>query len=301
MDIAVLSDIHGNYTALNACIEEIKKRGINTYIFLGDYLGELAYPQRTMDSIYDLQEKVVRKPLSAAEIMEPENDCYFIRGNKEDYWLHYQNNGEHGWKENDSTTGSLLYTYTNLRKKDMAFFEQLPISRTIYFENLPGLTICHGSPDKVNEKLLANNENTFAVMEENVNSYILCGHSHIQAEITHDGRKVFNPGSVGVPLSSNGKSQFMILHGDQCLWNCEFVSIDYDIDKTIAELYESGLHVSAPYWCKTTVHLLKTGRITHGSVLAKAMKLCTEEVGECIWPYIPEKFWKQAVEEMIGS
>ena len=45
MKIAVLSDIHGNHVALKKCIEEIKKRGVRKLIFLGDYVGELAYPQ----------------------------------------------------------------------------------------------------------------------------------------------------------------------------------------------------------------------------------------------------------------
>ena len=72
MDIAVLSDIHGNDIALQRCIDYAKEQGIDTYIFLGDYLGELAYPQRTMKMLYDLAR---------------ENTCYFVRGNKEDYWI----------------------------------------------------------------------------------------------------------------------------------------------------------------------------------------------------------------------
>lgn len=44
IDIAVLSDIHSNYVALEQCIKYAVARDINNFIFLGDYVGELAYP-----------------------------------------------------------------------------------------------------------------------------------------------------------------------------------------------------------------------------------------------------------------
>ena len=48
MKIAVLSDIHGNFEALKACVSYALEKGVTTFWFLGDYLGEFAYPQRTI-------------------------------------------------------------------------------------------------------------------------------------------------------------------------------------------------------------------------------------------------------------
>ena len=67
MKIAVLADIHGNHIALETCIHEAKKHGAEEYLFLGDYLGELAYPEKTM---------------SILEQMKKEFPCTFIRGIK---------------------------------------------------------------------------------------------------------------------------------------------------------------------------------------------------------------------------
>lgn len=50
MKIVVLSDIHGNYVALQTCINFALNAGIETVIFLGDYVGELAYPQKPWSS-----------------------------------------------------------------------------------------------------------------------------------------------------------------------------------------------------------------------------------------------------------
>ncbi len=286
MKIAVLSDVHGNYIALQKCIDYAQYKGVNTFIFLGDYVGELAYPQKTMEIIYSLKEKY---------------NCFFVKGNKEDYWLDYQANGEMGWNECDSTTGSLYYTYNNLKQKDLEFFKSLSHTAELEFDGFPSITICHGSPQKVNEKLLLNNEKTFAIMEENASSYILCGHSHVQGKIEHKGKVVLNTGAVGVSLHGDGKAQFLILEGSEQKWNYEFISLEYDVEKVIEDLYISGLMQKAPAWCKVSANLLRTGEASHGTVLAKAMELCRNELGECNWPNVPEKYWDLAVKEMIGE
>ena len=286
MKIAVLSDVHGNYIALQKCIDYAVDKGVETFIFLGDYVGELAYPQKTMEIIYSLKEKY---------------SYFFVKGNKEDYWLDYQANGEQGWNECDSTTGSLYYTYYNLTQKDLEFFKSLSHTAELEIDGFPSITICHGSPQKVNEKLLPNNEKTLAIMEENSSAYILCGHSHVQGKIEHNGKLVLNAGAVGVSLHGDGKAQFLILEGSEQKWDYKFISLEYDVEKVIEDLYISGLMQKAPAWCKVSANLLRTGETSHGTVLAKAMELCRNELGECNWPNVPEKYWDLAVKEMIGE
>ena len=70
MNIAVLSDIHGNHIALEACLDYLKDKDIDAYCFLGDYTGEFPGIQQTMKMLYYLREK---------------KQCYFLRGNKENY------------------------------------------------------------------------------------------------------------------------------------------------------------------------------------------------------------------------
>ncbi len=283
LKIAVLSDIHGNYTALQKCLDYAVNIGVDTFIFLGDYLGELAYPQKTMDILYSIKEK---------------NTCFFIKGNKEDYWLNYEKD-PNGWKEYDSTTGCLYYTYQNLKQKDIQFFKSLLLKEELKFNGLLPITICHGSPRKTNEKLLPGNDNTFQIIENNPSNYILCGHTHKQGKIKHNEKIVLNAGSVGVPLDSNGKAQFIILKGTPDIWDYEFISIEYDVEKVVADLHSSGLNKKAPYWCKVSENLLRTGTIPHSMVLARAMAICKDNFGECIWPNIPEECWEQAVRELL--
>lgn len=283
LDIAVLSDIHGNHVALQKCLDYAFDKGISTFIFLGDLLGELAYPQKTMDLVYAVKERY---------------RCFFIRGNKEEYWIAHEKD-PNGWKEYDSTTGSLYHTYQALTEKDLMFFRSLPIKRQLEFDRLPPITLCHGSPRKVNEKLLPGREDTYRIMENDPCDHILCGHTHIQGKIVHDGKTVLNAGSVGMPLHSDGRAQFMILKEMDARWDYAFVSLEYDIESVIAELHSSGLSQKAPYWCKVSESSLRTGKISHGTVLARAMALCEERSGRCDWPNVPEECWKQAVNELI--
>lgn len=284
IDIAVLSDIHGNYIALKSCMDYALARGIYRFIFLGDYVGELAYPERTMQMIYDIRNRY---------------ECYFIKGNKEDYWLDYQSNGEKGWKDYDSTTGSLSYAYRHLTEKDLDFFRELQPAQIITICDMPSITICHGSPRKLTEKLLPGDSRTYEIMASTNSDVILCGHTHIQNKIEHCGKIVLNPGSVGVPLNSDGKAQFLILHGKNQAWAEEFISLEYNVSQAIEELRESGLDKYAPYWCRVTANLLRRGTPSHNTVLIRAMALCVAETGTCVWPDIPEQCWKQAVEEML--
>lgn len=284
MEIAVFSDIHGNYLAFEKCVEYVLNRNIHTFIFLGDYLGEFPYPQKTMEMIYALKEK---------------NTCFFIKGNKEDYWLDRRYNEHCKWKDGNQTVGAMKYCYDNLTERDIDFFQSLLISQEIKFEDMPALLVCHGSPNRNNEKMLPANDKTNQMMDECACKYILCGHTHVQGIIKHGDKTALNPGAVGVPLHSGGKAQFMILHQNMQEWTHEFISMDYDKEKAIEEMQESGLETLAPYWTQVTKHLMFTGEVSHGTVLAKAMNLCEKEIGKCNWYHVPDKYWEEAVAELL--
>ena len=306
MDIAVLADIHSNYIALEHCMAYALEKGIKTFLFLGDYIGEMAYPEKTMELLYDYRQKY---------------ECHFIRGNKENYWLDYRANGEKGWLEHNSTTGALLYAYKRLSKKDLEFFQSLPIVKELSFEDLPPLTICHGSPTDVRGELIRNEALTKKVLENSPTDYILCGHTHIQGKYIfsenmtssdrmnfqqkeNSSKVVLNPGAVGMPLIGKSSSQFMILHGADHRWTEEFINISYDVEEVVEQLTQSGLADHAPYWCMITAALLRTNgncSFGHAEVLQRAMELCRQENGVCNWPNIPETYWEQAVRELLPN
>ncbi len=298
-EIAVLADIHSNHVALECCMNYAIRRGIRQFLFLGDYIGEFAYPERTMELLRKYAE---------------EYDCTFIRGNKENYWLNYKNSGTGSWHKYDSTTGALYYAYQRLTERDLRFFSGLSHARKLQYGSLPTVLICHGSPADVRGNMLPGNAETKRVLESADVDLVLYAHTHIQGKTVHAGKCAINPGSVGVPLKSGAKTQFMILRATEMMrvgdrsgcatarnvWETEFVSLEYDRERVIRELYESGLAERAPYWCKITELLLRDALpdgIAHARLLERAMYLCEQETGICRWPQIPEKYWERAVGE----
>lgn len=49
--IAIISDIHGNITALNAVLEDIKNRKINKIFCLGDCITKCTHPDLVIDKV----------------------------------------------------------------------------------------------------------------------------------------------------------------------------------------------------------------------------------------------------------
>ena len=61
---------------------------------------------------------------------------------------------------------------------------------------------------------------------------------------------------------------------------------------------EAKLDERAPYWSMITENMLRGGNMSHSHVLSRAMELCRNETGDCVWPDIPERCWAQAVNEI---
>ena len=287
MNIAVLSDIHGNHIALEACLEYLKKREIDIYCFLGDYTGEFPGIEKTMKTLYHLRDT---------------EKCYFLRGNKENYQIDELGEDYPEWDAFPSTVGMLRYAHRHLTKKDVDFFNSLPITRTLQFEGMPDIVICHGSPRKVNENLHTNADSLREVANETPADYIICGHTHKKLDYKLGSTHVWNPGSVGASTDVPYSYRFMIVHDNYGKWEPEFISLPADTDHLIAEMKAAGLYETAPYWTRFTELMLigKSGNYTHGRMLSRAMDLCYEKHGECDWPKIPEECYASAFAEICG-
>ncbi|MCR5801981.1 MAG: metallophosphatase family protein [Lachnospiraceae bacterium] len=284
MQIAVMADIHSNHIALERCLSEAKKRGSEEFLFLGDYLGELAYPERTLEILKSLKE---------------EYPCTFIRGNKENYWIDHEK-GKHAdwqWVEGTSGSGILRYTYDRLTHDQIMAFDEMPIMKMMKYDGMPDFVICHGSPFKVNESLREDYDYIDELTKKLETELTICAHFHIQSEYVRNGKRVVNPGAVGVPLKSGGKTQFMMLHDNSNLWETEFITLEYDVDKAIKELDEENLSVKAPGWYRVTKAVLQGKNVSQFAVLARSCELCEENEGSVDWRNVPEKYWNMALDE----
>lgn len=278
MKIAVMGDIHSNHTALEACIKHALERNVDEFLFLGDYISDCPYPQKTMKIIYEMKNKY---------------KCYFIRGNREDYMLNHRKNPDERWTYS-SASGNLLYTYENLIQEDLDFYETLDIQGIYRKEGYPPFRYCHGSLTSSKELLIPENKNVETIMENLDVDLLIGAHTHTQEKRVYGNKILIHPGSVGIPWYHGGKSQYMILHGSSLGWEEEFFQLEYDVDKVKKEFETSGLTGKSHYWSKLNLHTLYTGEDYTTPCLQLAMKMCKEAEGDVSWPDIPEKYWEMA-------
>ena len=285
MRIAVMADIHSNHIALETCFAEAQRRNAEEFVFLGDYLGELAYPQKTLEFLDEIKKQY---------------PCTFIRGNKEDYWINHKNgmHGDWGWEAGRSGSGMLAYVYDRLTPEQIEDFEKLPPSMIMHYQGFPDFVICHGSPWKTNESMREDYEYIDELTKRLETELTICAHFHIQSQYIRNGKQVINPGVVGVPLRSNGQTQFMMLEGISGKWETEFITLQYDRERAIREMGEEKLSEQAPGWYRITKEVLRHGQDTHLSTLMKAQELYEQHTGINDWKNIPEEYWNMALEEM---
>ena len=290
MTVAVLSDIHGNHLALEACIREAQRRGVERFLFLGDYISDCAYPQKTLELLRKLNRQY---------------SCRFLRGNREEYMLQYRASGEAGW-QNGSSSGALLYTYENLTEADLDWFETLDFRGNIrkdeWFPGNPPLAYCHGSFRKSNGSFSQEDPETLEMLAEVEASLILCGHTHTQeaygAKLSQGMEKrVVNPGSAGQPNGAARKAQMALLYPEGERWREVLLAVPYDADAAVRELEAAGLFARAPVWSRLLRHMLLTGENKFDQVLSRAQELCRLDTGKAGWPDIPEPYWERAAAE----
>ncbi len=283
LKLAVIGDIHSNHIALETCITHALDRNVDEFIFLGDYVSDCPYPQRTMKVIYEMKRKY---------------RCYFIRGNREDYMLNHRNHPEERWTYS-SASGNLLYTYENLTNKDFDFYESLDIQGIYTKRGYPSFRYCHGSLTSSSELLKPENENLENIISNLDVDLLIGGHTHTQEIMQFGSKKLIHPGSVGIPWYHDGKTQYMILHGTDKGWEEEFFQLDYNVDAVKEEFKTSGIMEKAFYWSKLNLHALSTGDDYTSPCLQLVKKLCEEAEGSVIWPDIPEKYWEMAFREFV--
>ncbi len=237
--IAVLSDIHSNYHAFKACFDDAIANGCDRFIFLGDYVSDLAEPERTMDLLYEIRSRY---------------PTICLRGNRERYMLE----GSHSFVPG-SKSGSLLFTYEHLRPKDLAFFQSLPISNEVTFAGVT-FEIAHAAMEDDRFYFEGDDDKIGTVFHGMQHPFLLTGHSHRQYIRTRSCKTILNPGSVGIPQGGGIWPKYAILHIADGEASFELQKVRYDLEEAIRSQFRSGLVDRARYWAIGVLHDLITGQ-----------------------------------------
>jgi len=241
MRVAVLSDIHSNYYAFQACYEDAVACNAERFIFLGDYISDLSEPRKTMDLVYEIR--------SAYPTV-----C--LRGNREAYMLDRES-GKTDFARG-SKSGSLLFTYEHLRKLDLDFFRELKISDTVVIDGVP-IEIAHAAMDNDRFYFDSRDGHTADIFPQMKCDYLLTGHSHKQYIQKKAEKTIINPGSVGIPHGSTQNPKYALLDIVNGSVSCQLREVAYDKTATIRDQFASGLVSCAGYWAIGILYDIITG------------------------------------------
>ena len=198
MTTAALYDVHGNLPALEAVLAETA--GADPVVFGGDLIWG-AWPRECLELALSLGDR-----------------ARFVLGNTDRFVL-------------TATDESSSWVRERLSGEQLELVRAWPLTL-----ELDGVLYCHATPRSDEELVVpVSSEERWAEVLEGVEErVVVCGHTHIQFDEVHAGRRVVNPGSVGNP--TDRATAWWALIGPEI----ELRTTDYDTVATAAAMRATG-------------------------------------------------------------
>ena len=230
--IAILSDIHGNTTALAGVLEDAKNLGATEYWLLGD----IFLPGPGANDLVDLLKDL---PLTAS-----------VRGNWDDCVLEALD-GQYGLEDPQEIQLMRLtqYLMERLNPEHIDWLRNLPMVAKKEVEGLR-FSLSHNLPEKNygGDLLVENDTEKFDQLLDETTDVAVYGHVHKQLlRYGSQGQQIINPGSIGMPYFDwvglkNHRAQYALLEVENGeLVNIQFRKVAYDYEAELELAKEKGL------------------------------------------------------------
>ena len=219
--IAILSDIHGNTTALAGVLEDAKNLGATEYWLLGDIF--LPGPGAN-----DLVALLKDLPITAS-----------VRGNWDDCVLEAID-GQYGLADPEEIQLLRMtqFLMEHLKPEHIDWLRNLPMVAKKEVEGLR-FSLSHNLPEKNygGDLLVENGTEKFDQLLDEATDVAIYGHVHKQLlRYGSQGQQIINPGSIGMPYFDweglkNHRAQYALLEVENSeLVNIQFRKVAYDYE-----------------------------------------------------------------------
>ncbi len=214
MKVAVISDIHGNFQALESVLADIQKNKCDQIFCLGDLAMAGPQPRTVIDYI-----------------MNRCQDWVIIKGNTDKMITEFDLKMYDKMQKKFPVMANALLDDVDIIEQDKKdFLASLPEQKSIMVEGVSVLLV-HGSPRKINEDILPGMKiSEVQEIIDGVNEeLILCGHTHVPCGYqTLTKQTVVNVGSVGRPMTGVPKANYAIFDFENGTFSVEHRVVDYD-------------------------------------------------------------------------
>jgi diadenosine tetraphosphatase ApaH/serine/threonine PP2A family protein phosphatase len=229
MRLAILSDIHANFEALEAVLEDLKPRGIDDMVCLGDFVGYGASPNECVERI---------RPLISGAVLGNHDAAAIGRLSLGDF--------------NSDAATAARWTEAALTPEHRSYLDALP-----YTMERSGALLVHASPHEpeawhyVLSPLDAEEE-----LESFEHPVCFIGHSHFPGVFEQSGedmrytrvaeirlqvgrRYIVNVPSVGQPRDSDPRAGYTVWDSEGAL--VEQMRLEYDVEGAMKRIRDAGL------------------------------------------------------------
>lgn len=213
MKIALLSDIHANYIALNAVVKDAMERNIDHIIFAGDAVGYYPFINEACSTLREIAD-------------------WCIMGNHDAFLA-----GRLSVSEDKRTAYALDYSLREISVENMDWLKNLPEFLEL---GLSGklFRVYHGSPWNYLEGYIYPDYDSFSRFDNIEADFVILGHTHYPM-IKHVGEKIIiNPGSCGQPRDYDPRASYALLDTESGEVNIRRIS--YDTETVMKKAVELG-------------------------------------------------------------
>lgn len=201
--LAVISDVHGNYPALKAVLEDIDKSNVDEIICLGDVVGYYCQVNECIDLIR-------------------ERGILCLLGNHDYYMI------SNTCCESKTVKMCIDYQRTIIREDNLEWIKSLK----------PGfdtneISFRHGGwSDPIEQRIKVFD---FNWVKDFPQKFFFSGHTHIQGVQQDElvGKVYCNPGSVGQPRDDDPRAAYSLVNTDESI---ELRRVEYDIDEIVKQM-----------------------------------------------------------------
>lgn len=210
--VAVIADVHGNYPALTAVLDELDREGITQIYCLGDVVG---YYCQINEVIGTLRERGVVS----------------ILGNHDHALAHL--GGE--IPRSRSATDVLRRQLTYIEPDHLAWLSALPTTVEFTHAGRRYLGV-HGGLDDPMDEYIRTIEPAYLERHGFAHDVLLTGQTHVPLHVPLGDKAHANPGAVGQPRDGDPRASYLVLDGPELV----FHRVAYDVAALVARMQALG-------------------------------------------------------------
>ncbi len=238
MRIGVISDIHGNLTALDAVLADLERARVDRIVCLGDVAATGSQPRQTVERLRAL-------------------DYPTVLGNADEELVNMRAETPGAETPDMDEDGRRLldidrWCAAQFAPADLDYLRAFRPTLTLPLGDGQTLLCMHGSPRSYDDVIVASTpEDDLARMLSGVDAAVVAGgHTHEQLLRRYKGTVILNPGSVGLPFERGPGmddvrnppwAEYAIVAEEDGVMSIELRRVPIDVGAVVRAIRDSGI------------------------------------------------------------